>query len=235
MRDPGFNTRTSLASAEDAPQPLEQPWDVLADPEVEEMLPAAMGFWPRGAAWGTPDNVAPDLNSRFAGLMRALLAPFVTLYRRAFLLARESSPALLDQTLPEWERDYGLPEPCVTTEQTRAERLAHLAAKVDASPVVTPGDFIRLAAQYGFTIEIEEPVIFECGFSEIGGEHTVGDYRQECYWIVRVTEGGVYYFTLSESELAYDPLFSLGEAEQLLCILTRIAPAWTIPVLELPE
>lgn len=235
MRDPGFNTRTSIATPEDAARDVEQPWDVLADPTVEELLPAAMGFWPPGAAWGTPDNVAPDLGSRFAGMMRALLAPFVTLYRRAFLLARESSPALLDQTLAEWERDFGLPEPCVTGEQSRTERLMHLAAKVNSAPVVTPGDFIRLAAMYGFTVTIEEPAVFECGFSEVGGEHTVGDFRQEVYWIVHVDDGAVFYFTCGDSELAADPLFSLGEAEQLLCIFKRIAPAWTIPVLELPE
>lgn len=235
MRDPGFNTRTSIATPDAVAQPVDPPWDVLADPTVDDLHQASMSFWPVGAAWGTPDGAAPSLDTVLARLMATLLAVFVTLYRRAFLLARESSPALLDQTLEDWERDYGLPEPCVTTAQSRAERIAHLAAKVNATPVVTPGDFVALAARYGFTVTIEEPALFECGFSECGGEHTVGDWRQEIYWIVHVDDGAVYYFTCGESEVGGDPLFSFGEAQQLLCIFKRVAPAWTIPVLQLPE
>lgn len=234
MRDPGFNTRTSLATPEDAPRALAAPWDVLSNPSVEDLLPAAMNFWPRGAAWGTPDGVAADDGSNWARLMRALLAPFVDLYGRAFRLARESSPALLDQTLEQWELEYGLPDPCVTVEQSRAERLAFLAAKVNAAPLVTPGDFIRLAAAYGFSITIEEPAVFECGFSEVGGEHTVGDWRQEVYWIIHVVDLAVYYFTLGDSELASDPLFSYGEAAQLLCLMKRLSPAWATPVMDAP-
>nr|WP_295465183.1 putative phage tail protein [Mesorhizobium sp.] len=235
MRDPGLNTRTSVATPDDVARSLSPPWDVLAAPVVEDLLPSAMNFWPRGAAFGTPDWVAAEADSNWARLMRALLAPFVELYQRSFLLARESTPALLSETLDQWETEYGLPEPCVTTAQSRAERLAFLAAKVNAAPLITPGDFIRIAAEYGFSIEIEEPAIFECGFSEVGGEHTVGDWRQEVYWIVKVDDLAVYYFTTGESELAADPLFSFGDAEQLLCILRRLAPGWTVPILQLAD
>lgn len=231
MRDPGLNTVTTLASLGEAAVPPPPPIDALSDPAVEDLAPAGRALWPRGAAWGTPDGVEADPDSVLARLTRVLLAPFAALYRRAYLLALESVPALADQTLPDWERDHGLPEPCVTGAQTRVERLAHLAAKVDATPVVTPGDFIRLAALYGFAVTIEEPAVFELGFSELGGEHTLGDWRQESYWIVRVAEAGVTFFRLGESELGSDPLFSYGEAATLLCILSRIAPAWSIPIL----
>ena len=235
MRDPGFNTRTTLATVEDATRPLAPPFDALADPTVDDLYPSGVALWPRGAAWGSPDGIAIDPASILARLMRVLLAPFAVLYRRAVLLARESSPALLDQTLPEWERDYGLPGPCVTGEQTRAERIAALPAKVNAAPLVTPGDFIRFAAQLGFAVEIEEPAVFECGFSECGGEHTTGSPDQEVYWIVKVTDLAVFYFTTGESEAGFDPLFSYGEANELLCALLLAAPAWTIPVLQLPD
>lgn len=235
MRDPGFNTRTSVASPGPAAQPVPLPWDVLAAPAVEDLLPAAMNFWPRGAAFGTPDLAAADHQSTWSRLMRVLLRGFVDLYRRAFLLAREASPRTLAETLPEWERDYGLPEPCVTKEQSIAERIAALTEKVNSLPHVTPGDFIRLAAAYGFAVEIEEPAVFECGFSEVAGEHTVGDRLQEVYWIVRVQDLEVFFFRTGEGELAGDPLFSLGDAEQLLCLLMRYAPAWSIPVLEEAE
>jgi uncharacterized protein YmfQ (DUF2313 family) len=164
-----------------------------------------------------------------------LLSPFATLYRRAFALALEASPATLDQTLDDWETEYGLPDSCVAGEQTRAERIAAVMAKVNAAPLITPGDFVRLALDYGFVIEIEEPAVFECGFSECGGEHATGAWRQEVYWIVRVSEVAVFYFRTGEGECGSDPLFSYGDAERLLCILMRLSPAWTIPVLEIVE
>lgn len=234
MRDPGFNTRTSVATPADAERPVSPPWDDLADPTVETLFPSGITLWPRGAAWGTPDGTQPDANSNLSGLMRALLAPFAVLYRRAFLLARESSPALLDQTLAEWEVEYDLPGPCVVGEQTRAERLIALAAKVNAAPLVTPGDFVRFSAEHGFTVEIEEPAVFECGFSECGGEHATGAAYQEVYWIVRVEDLAISFFTTGESETGFDPLFSFNDANELLCLLLLVSPAWTIPVLDLP-
>lgn len=32
-------------------------------------------------------------------------------------------------------------------------------------------------------------------------------------------------------ECGYDPLFSFGEAEQILCLLRQMSPGWTLPVL----
>jgi hypothetical protein len=39
------------------------------------------------------------------------------------------------------------------------------------------------------------------------------------------------YFLAGEGELGADPLFSVGHAELLLCLIRQVAPAWTIPVL----
>ncbi|WP_082407216.1 putative phage tail protein [Mesorhizobium sp. 1M-11] len=235
MRDAGLNTVTRDPSPDQVRQPVATPFDVLADPDVEQLLPAALNFWPRGAVFGSPDGLAVDTSSNWAKLTQVLLSPFVTLYRRAFLLALEASPATFDQTLEDWETEYGLPDSCVQAEQTRAERIAAVVAKVNAAPLITPGDFVRLALDYGFVVEIEEPAVFECGFSECGGEHATGAWSQEIYWIVRVSEVAVFYFRTGEGECGADPLFSFGDAERLLCILMRLSPAWTIPVLEIVE
>lgn len=235
MRKGGFNTVTRDPSPDQVRRPVSTPYDVLADPDVERLLPSALNFWPRGAAFGSPDGVAIDAGSNWAKLMRVLLSPFIDLYRRAFALALEVSPATLDQTLEDWETEYGLPDDCVGGVQTRAERIAAVAAKVNAAPLITPGDFVRLALEYGFVVEIEEPAVFECGFSECGGEHATGAWRQEIYWIVRVGELAVFYFRTGEGECGADPLFSYGDAERLLCIFMRLSPAWTIPILEVTE
>ena len=209
------------------------PYDALANPGNDDLIGAGLALLPQGAAWGSPDGQAISLASNLAGLMRVFLDSFQWLYQRIWTLARNASVSGVDELLSEWEAEYGLPDNCVTGETGVAERLRALAAKVAAIAVITPGDFIRIAATYGFIIEIEEPAMFECGFSECGGEHTVGDIRQESYWIVRTYSIAVDYFRVSEGECGFDPLFTYGDGERLLCILRRLAPAWTEPVLQI--
>lgn len=230
-RDSGLNTVTTIASVVSDAVPVAAPWDALANPGNDDLLSPALSAWPQGPAWGSPDGEAMPSTHVLARLTRVMADTFEYLYARAFRLARESSVSGVDELLPEWERDFGLPDKCVGSSGDISERLRALEAKVAAIAISTPGDFIRLAAAYGFEITIEEPAIFECGFSECGGEHTVGDPMQEVYWIVRVTDLAVDYFLAGEGECGYTPLFSLGEAERLLCLLERYAPGWSIPVL----
>jgi uncharacterized protein YmfQ (DUF2313 family) len=230
-RDPAFNTVTTAASVLDDLIPVAAPYDALANPDNDGLISAGLALWPQGAAWGSPDGQAVSLESNIARLTRVFLDSFIWLYQRAWTLVRNSSVQGVDELLPEWEAEYGLPDNCATGETSVAERLRALEAKVNSQAAITPGDFIRIAASYGFEISIEEPAIFECGFSECGGEHTTGDARQETYWIVHVTGLGVDYFTCGVSECGFDPLFDLGDADRLLCILRRLAPAWTTPVL----
>ena len=205
--------------------------DALSQPSVDDLISGGLSFWPAGAAWGSPDGEAVSLDGAIARFTKVLLAPFAFLYARAWQLVGESSAQTVNETLDEWESDYGLPERCFTGSQTTAQRLIALRRKVSSELVSHPEDFIRLAADYGFTITIEEPCLFECGFSECGGRHAVGSYIDETYWIVRVKDAAVSYFEVSVSECGYDPLFDLGAAEQILCLLRQLAPAWTTPVL----
>lgn len=234
MRDPGLNTLTTVASSGASLVMVREPLDALSRPDVEDLLSPGLALWPRGPVWGTPDGEAARRDTTIANLTRVLLAPFAYLYARFWQVTREVFAATVDETLENWEADYGLPDPCFTGDASRAERLARLQAKVSAAATITPADFVRLALSYGFEIEIEEPATFECGFSECGGEHATGDWMQEIYWIVRVTDLAIYYFEAGEGELASDPLFSLGEAAALFCIFKRLSPGWTIPVFE-PE
>lgn len=230
-RDPGLNTVTSFASVIEDRARLRAPFDALSDPGVEDLAAATAAMWPPGAAWGSPDGEALDPASVLGRFTRVLADMFALLYQRAWRLARNATVQGVDELLADWESDYGLPDGCTPGATTTSERLRSLEAKVLSLAVITPEDFIRLAAGYGFSITIEEPAMFECGFSECGGEHTVGDVRQEIYWLVSVTDLAVDYFRVSESECGHDPLFSFGEAERLLCILRKLAPAWSLPVL----
>lgn len=230
-RDPARHTVTFLPANISRPSAVARPDDALANPTSDGLISAGLALWPTGPAWGTPDGGAMDLGSVLARLTRAILDPLVTLYRRAWLLTSEATVDGVLDLLPEWEADYGLPGLCGREEQTTGARQAALAAKVFGAKVITPDEFIAYARQYGFEIAIEEPAIFECGFSEVGGEHEVGDPIEEVYFIVRVRELRVDYFVVGESEVGFDPLFSYGHSALLLCIIRQVAPAWTIPVL----
>lgn len=229
-RDPGVNTRTTLPS--EGPQRLGLPsaWDTLASPSNDDLIGGAVSFWPPGAAFGTPDGQAMSLSSLLARFTRVLVSPWEWLYFRAFKLASESTVFGVDEMLPDWETEYGLPDECGVDVDGVASRIRALEAKLMATAIVTPSDFVRLAASYGYSVTIEEPAVFECGFSECGGEHTVGDPEQETFWLVHVENLAVDYFTCGDSECGFDPLFSLGTSERLFCLFRQHAPAWTLPI-----
>lgn len=159
-----------------------------------------------------------------------MLAPFAELYGRAWRLTEESRATTLVASLADWEADHGLPDPCLAEDPSTAARRAALLARVRGNAVITPQDFVRLAHDIGFEIAIEEPAMFECGFSECGGEHSVGDRRQEAFWVVHVYNLAVDYFTVGESECGFDPLFFIGAIERLQCLFDRLKPGWTRPV-----
>lgn len=230
-RDSGRHTVTLKPAAGLAREAVPEPFDALTNPDSDGLIDAALSMWPQGAAWGTPDGIAMDEASVLARFTRVLLAPFLWLYRQAYLLAREATVSGVNELLAEWERDHGLPGICDTGEQSTAERLKALAAKVIGIKVITPAEFIRLALEYDFHVAIEEPDLFTCGFSECGGEHECGPYSEEVYFIVRVRDLQINYFRVGEGEVGFDPLFAFGSSQKLICIIRQVAPAWTIPIL----
>lgn len=231
MRDPGRNTLTvyvATSDVDDLSPP--SPGDALSTPSVEDLLPGGMALLPRGAAWGTPDGMAAGTDTKLAGLTRSLLSPFAGLYSRLFALTFEARATTLVDSLSDWERDFGLPDGCSAFGDSVAERRAALLSKVRSVATITPQDFVQLARQAGYRIEIEEPAMFECGFSECGGEHTLGDRRQEAFWIVHVYDLAIDYFVCGESFCGVTPLFEIRNADGLECLFTDIAPGWSMPI-----
>lgn len=236
MRDTGTNTWTFYEPSTDPGETMPpSPGDALSDPSVEDLLPGGLALWPRGAAWGSPDGMAPPTISNLAGLTRVLLGPFTALYARLWRLTLESRALTLVDSLADWEADYGLPNKCSVASATTASRRQALLTRVRSNATITPQDFIRLAHEEGFDIAIEEPAVFECGFSECGGDHTVGDRRQEVYWIVHVYGLAVDYFIIGESELGFDRLFQIADVDRLQCLFSELFPGWTQPVYEVHE
>lgn len=208
------------------------PSDALSAPDSDSLITAGLSFWPPGAAWGSPDGQAVSLSSSLARFTRVLLSPFEWLYARGFRLALEANTQTVSELLPDWERDHGLPEACFTGEQTASQRLTALRRKVMAEPLSHPEDFVRVAAHFGFTIEIEEPNIFECGASECGGYHEAGSAAQETYAIVRVRNSAETFFEIGLSECGVDRLYDLVGSSDVLCFLRQQLPGWVVAVPE---
>lgn len=225
------HTTTSGFAPVSAPG-VEVPRDALSSPGSDDLISAGLSFWPAGAAWGSPDGAALSLSSALARFTRVLMSPFEWLYVRAWQLALEANTRTVTELLTEWEEEYGLPERCFGEEQSTVQRLAALRRKVNASPLAHPEDFVRVAAQFGFEIEIEESCLYECGFSECGGAHEVGAVSEEAFIIVRVRGSAITYFEVDTSECGFDPLFVAGGFEEILCFLRQELPGWVIAIPE---
>lgn len=225
MRDPALNRWTEFVPRDAGTELYVDRSDALSDPSVEDILPAGLSLWPKGPAWGSPDGQAIDEGSTFAKLTRALLSPFAELYRLAFEESKEWFVLSLRNRLPDWEREYGLPNDCARPDQSYETRFYSLLNKVRSAGTITPQDFVQLAHFAGFRIKIEERFAFRCGFSRCGGEHFVGSYRQEGYWIVHVYDLRREYFRVGRSRVGRDPLFRIVGIDELICLFEQVEPA----------
>lgn len=65
-------------------------------------------------------------------------------------LLREMFPSSCEATLPEWEQEYGLPDPCIIEPQTISERRAMLQFKVRARGGLSLPYFLEMAETLGY-------------------------------------------------------------------------------------
>ena len=205
--------------------------DVLADPNDETSGSFLTALLPRGAAWGTPDNQALDPLSVLARFWRAIGSALGDAYRVLFGVVLESTAVTIVNSLDDWEIEYGLPDPCLGPDQTIDKRMRSLLLKIRSGGTITPADFIRLAADAGYTITIDEPEPFCAGGSECGGTDEIsGGEPTEYVWIVNVPNVALYEFHVGEGEAGLTPLGDLGLPDDLICLFKAMKPAWTTVV-----
>jgi uncharacterized protein YmfQ (DUF2313 family) len=114
------------------------------------------------------------------------------------------------QLLPDWETDWGLPDPCTPLAPTLQQRRVALAAKIAAQGGATLGYFVAVAAALGFTITARN------------GISTDGAGWQ--FLVVITGSAGASQFFRAGNSGAGDYLQTFGNA-QLQCVLNRIKPA----------
>src|SRR5215831_2222335 len=80
--------------------------------------------------------------------------------RAADLLERESDPRKTIELLPEWERNWGLPDPCFLSTPSIAERQLMLVFKMTLLGAQSREWFIDVAKWLGYDITITERAPF---------------------------------------------------------------------------
>lgn len=139
-------------------------------------------------------------------------------------LQAEMFPSSCAVSLPDWERNYGLPDPCVTIDQSLEQRRAALESKINTKGGQNTPYFIALAEKMGYPgATVEEFPMFTCN-SAMGGALNSED--DGFYWQLNLpaADGGVFFFTCN-SEIN-SPLQSWGD-EAIECRVRKNKPAQT--------
>lgn len=151
--------------------------DLEAQPTADTMLPQVLPLTPRGAAWGTDEAGGGQGASRVQRRTWRGFAAFVADHLGLdWTAATQALPSAITYTLPDWEREYGLPGPCVSGGGGLQARQAAVRAKFASVGGQSPAYFVCLALSLGYTITIDEPDQFLCDVSEC-----IGDTIQETY------------------------------------------------------
>jgi uncharacterized protein YmfQ (DUF2313 family) len=169
---------------------------------------------------GVFDSGAPNLSTELAAEGSALDRA----HWSADQILLEADPRTCSQTLPDWERVYGLPEAAVIAtgiNPSVAERRAAVVAKEAMLGGQTKAFFIGLAANLGYAITLTE---WRPCSSEMDSEYGVTDEPWEFVWQVNAALNAVRDMTSDDdSEM---PLAVWGNV-LLEATLTRYKPAHT--------
>ena len=181
---------------------------------------AVQALLPRGRAWPraldtTLAGVAGGISDTFFGLHTEMVQ----------LLDVESDPAQAVQLLPDWEKDYALPDPCMAPNPSLGQRHAALLAKIAGIGGQSTEYLISVAAALGYTITITTwtPPVY--GVGEYGVSEYLGtDWRFA--WRVNAPTVTVSYAKYGASVYG-DPFWSISDTA-LECRLRAIGPAYGV-------
>jgi uncharacterized protein YmfQ (DUF2313 family) len=95
--------------------------------------------------------------------------------RAADLLERESDPRQTVELLPDWERNWGLPDPCYTAPQSIDERQKALVARMTLYGSQSRQFYIDFVKFLGYDITITEYRPFMVGIDRCGDNRVYGD------------------------------------------------------------
>jgi uncharacterized protein YmfQ (DUF2313 family) len=212
-------------------------WSGFIRRDGDDYAHASQELLPRGQAW--PREPDSTLMRTIDGLAQSW--GFVD-SRAADLLEIESDPRKTVELLPDWERAWGLPDPCLPVPSTEELRRKTLVWKITLFGGQSRQWFYQFAREIvGTKIYIQEFAPYVCGLSQCGdtrpgpeGGWEEGHYRWEIgkpeirfYWRVQPLGKTLHWFRCGRDNCGEDPLCKITPDVALECILTRLKPAQT--------
>jgi uncharacterized protein YmfQ (DUF2313 family) len=135
----------------------------------EDYAVAMQALLPQGQAWPR------DEDSVLMKVVKGLTRIWGDFEKRASdLLEQESDPRITYELLPDWERNWGLPDPCYEAPLTFGERQRALIMRMTMIGGASRQFFIDVAASIGYTITIAEYRTFVCGMDRCGDARVYG-------------------------------------------------------------
>jgi uncharacterized protein YmfQ (DUF2313 family) len=194
---------------------------------------------PQGIAWSRePDSV---LMKVIRGL--AQIFGFVD-SRAADLLERESDPRITLELLPDWERNWGLPDPCLSEPLSIADRQKALVTKMTWLGGQSRQFFYDLAHEIGYDIGVIHEFspwtfgISECGLTDDGlgrPRWEIGPPEIRFYWTVHVGSVRLTWWRFGAAEFGTDPHCRIAAPTDIQCLFDRYKPAQTQIVYDFTE
>jgi len=156
--------------------------------------------------------------------------------RAADLLELESDPRKTVELLPDWERAWGLPDPCWPQVFTIAERQQQLVFKMTFRGGQSRAFYEWVMDWLGHEIVIGEFAPFMAGVSRVGDTRPspeenfrwyIGPPEMRFYWFAHVGEASLDWFRAGQSQAGVHHHLEIGIPTELECLLLRWKPAHT--------
>jgi uncharacterized protein YmfQ (DUF2313 family) len=166
--------------------------------------------------------------------------------RAGDLLERESDPRKTLELLPDWERAWGLPDPCLPSATTLDERRRMLLFVMRLVGTQSRNFYEQVMEWLGYTITIKEFAPFMAGVSEAGDTRyeydNTGEFRWEIgpeelrfYWTAEAEMPALIWFRASNGEAGVDHHLEIRTPEELQCLLNRWKPAHTEIIMDMSQ
>jgi uncharacterized protein YmfQ (DUF2313 family) len=163
------------------------------------------------------------MDAYFTRLLSAFSQEFARVDQRIDDLIDEADPRTTLEMLPDWERLAGLPDPCVTSEQTVEQRQSALVSKLTMQGGQSRAYYIQTAEDLGYpAATIEEYFPFTCEsycdefLNSIADRHT--------WTIFLPSDGG---FEVMTCESPCDSFLQSFGDEVIECRINQYKPAHT--------
>ena len=198
---------------------------------------AKAALLPQGYAWPRePQSFLMRFVAGLAGIWGGTVDP-----RMADLLEQETDPRIALEMLPDWERNWGLPDDCFFFDGGDiGGRHKTLMRKMTIEGGQSRAFFTEVAQDLGYTVVIHEYSPFMVGISQVGGvlddqghpRWEIGPPENRFYWSIRAGSISLTWFRVTVGQAAIDPHLRIGVPSDLDCLLNRWKPAHTMIVLD---